>query len=236
MGQPINLRSASPAARKRPRGHVAPGLDVTVVRDVAAYHLSHPQAAAGRLDIVRTRRDRPAQLQRRTPTLPTSMPAPGDSHRHHSTGDEDDEDDDDEDDDDDDDDDYDGNEEVAERDVSGVTVIYKASEGLYWELGWWPNVSLSSPSALDVFQIVLDVLAETVDACRIGTLRVRDNLHRLQGVADALHLLCDISLDRGAVNRDQLSHQQQQDLHHGRFASTFQHPITGDPIRIVVCM
>ena len=227
MGQPINLRSASPAARKRPRGPVAPGLDVTIVRDVAAYHLSHPQAAAGRLDIVRTRRDRPAQLQRRTPTIPTSMPAPGDPRRRHSAGNDDD--------DDDDDDDYDDDEEVAESDASGVTVIYRASEGLYWELGWWPNVSLSSPSALDVFQIVLDVLAETVDACRIGTLRVRDNLHRLQGVADALHLLCDISLERDAVNRDQLSRQQQQVLHHGRFVSTFQHPITGDPIRIVVC-
>jgi hypothetical protein len=230
MGQPLNHFMSLPlAARKRPRGRPAPGIDASVVRDVAAFHQSQPQAGAGRLDLVRTRRDRPAQLQRRARDvvgrtgvqLELSRNDDGSMVPEYCRDDGDDE---------------DGNDDGESDEIgAGVTVVYRAAEGLFWELGWWPDVSLSHPSALEIFQIVLDVLAETV-GISIGTLRVRDNLHRLQGVADALRLLGHISIDGGGARGDGQANGDIELPPHGgsNRVSTFQHPITGDPIRIVV--
>jgi hypothetical protein len=186
------------------------GLDRDVVSDVADFYSAHPADEGlrrGCLDVVRVRRDRPRYLERRRAVATMFYDS--------------------EDDDDDDDEDNGSNNDIdaigsrGRRSAhDGLAIVYVDTvDGVCWELGCWPD--LHDPIGPDIFQIVLDVLTETVGACSISTIRVRDNLQSLQGICDGIDMLRHISTP-----------QMRRGLHQAN-VNSFLHPITGETIEII---
>jgi hypothetical protein len=194
------------------------GLDRDVVSDVAAFYTALPAGEGlrrGCLDIVRARRDRPSFLLQRRAAAAMFYDSEEDESEGEERADEDEE------------ADGSGNGSIEGSHVrmdgtarDGLAMVYVDTvDGVCWELGCWPD--LQEPVGPDIFQIVLDVLTETVGTCSIATLRVHENLHSLQGVVDGLNMLRHMSIPPLGGH---VMHQ------HG--VSSFLHPITGERIAI----
>lgn len=226
------------------------GVNRDIVQDIATYYATAADSP-GHLDLVRTRQDRPPYLQRRTGLFayreaPALLSRSQSSRRAiRETDDDADEESDHLHDEDpryfddneyfgditDDDHDFDDFEDdlASEKSWEGISVVYTSSEGVSWELGWWPDVR--EPTGIALFQIVLDVLTETVGACSISSFHVRDNLQRFQGVRNGLDLLREMSGQAESPLPDS-RYRESSDL--ATMSYSFTHPITGHVIGIAV--
>lgn len=93
----------------------------------------------------------------------------------------------------------------------GLVAVFHSASGSSWELGCFEKDN--------VFQIILDVLTNTLGACRITAVRVRDGLGAVQCVKDGLRLLECLPEGRGSVG--------------GLGRRRFFHPVTGEAIEIL---
>lgn len=116
---------------------------------------------------------------------------------------------------------------TGEETFDGVAMVYcDTATGLCWEVATRPE--LSAPSPLDVFQLVLDVLTETVGTCTVTALRVHDVLAEQSGVRHGVAMLRDLAhhpLARVAVASTNASNPGSSHDH-------FVHPITQELIDI----
>lgn len=216
MGQPLAPRLDTVPTPKRARPSTdendAPsayvvGVNAAVLHDIAAFYESSP-TRTGRLDLMRTRRDRPPHLQMRCAVLPALFEEEDDEDDEgrgsaggitRGTGSEE-----------------SGVQTAWSRrtqSAGDLSVVYQSQDGVCWELGCWKDVR----DSLSVFQLVLDVLTATVGTFRISSLRVRDSLHRVPCIRDGLRVLRNLGVG-GTGHGD----------------SSFVHPITADRIEILL--